>query len=124
MASTNLLDTIDRINVVSWEWNERAPRYGLREGTRSIGVIAQELEQLFPELVVVDDTGYRSVDYGALAAIAIAGVQRLRRELEAVRGPDRKRTRQTTRIIRRRPARRRLAPGSTGANAGARPRSA
>src|SRR5689334_12648249 len=81
----DVLELIDRVRVVSWEWNEAAGSVGLAPGQRSIGVIAQELARVFPELVLTDtEDGYQQVNYGGLAAIAIAGVQQLRRELEAV----------------------------------------
>ena len=84
--SPDVLDRIDRIRVVSWEWNEVARDVGLKPGERSIGVIAQELAEVYPELVSTHETdGYQQVQYDGLAAIAIAGVQQLRRELEAVR---------------------------------------
>ncbi|HEY5927093.1 MAG TPA: tail fiber domain-containing protein [Kofleriaceae bacterium] len=82
----DVLDQIDRIRVVSWEWNDVARDVGLEPGERSIGVIAQELAVIFPELVSTHEVdGYQGVNYGGLAAIAIAGVQQLRRELADVR---------------------------------------
>src|SRR5262245_42948410 len=84
--SPDVLDQIDRIRVVSWEWNDVASDVGLAPGVRSIGVIAQELAAIYPELVSTNEQdGYQQVNYGGLAAIAIAGVQQLRRELEEVR---------------------------------------
>ena len=46
-----------------------------------MGVIAQEIERLFPDLVKAGADGYRRVDYSALAALAIAGVQEVHAEL-------------------------------------------
>jgi hypothetical protein len=84
--SPDVLDQIDRIRVVSWEWNDVAGDVGLKPGDRSIGVIAQELAEIYPELVLTNEQdGYQQVNYGGLAALAIAGVQQLRRELEQVR---------------------------------------
>jgi len=83
--SPDVLDQIDRIRVVSWEWNDVSADVGLKPGDRSIGVIAQELAEIYPELVVThEQDGYQQVNYGGLAALAIAGVQQLRRELEDV----------------------------------------
>jgi hypothetical protein len=83
--SPDVLDKIDRIRVVSWEWNEVAETVGLTPGAKSIGVIAQELAEVFPELVVTtEQDGFKAVNYASLAAIAIAGVQQLRRQVEAL----------------------------------------
>jgi Chaperone of endosialidase len=85
--SPELLERIARVRVVSWEWNETAASFGLTAGGRAIGVIAQEIAEIFPELVVSSaDDEYLRVDYGGLAAIAIAGLQRLQLELDTIRG--------------------------------------
>jgi hypothetical protein len=84
--SPDVLDQIDRIRVVSWEWNDVASDVGLKPGERSLGVIAQELAEIYPELVQTHEVdGYQLVNYGGLAALAIAGIQQLRREHESVR---------------------------------------
>jgi hypothetical protein len=51
---------------------------GLVPGTASVGVVAQEIERIFPELVTVGEDGFRRVDYGGLAALAVLGLQQLR----------------------------------------------
>jgi hypothetical protein len=81
---SDVLDRIDRVRVVSWEWNDAAASVGLEPGRREIGVIAQEIADVFPELVTTDD-GFQHVNYGSIAAIAIAGIQRLRAELADTR---------------------------------------
>lgn len=80
-----MLERLLEIRVVSWEWNDEAAALGLPPGDRRVGVIAQELEKLFPELVKPGADGYRRVDYSALAALAIAGVQELHVELAKLR---------------------------------------
>ena len=37
-----------------------------------IGVIAQEIEKAFPQIVHVDKRGFKSVEYGKISAILIA----------------------------------------------------
>ncbi len=43
--------------------------------TRQIGVIAQEVEPLYPELVVTDSKGYKSVDYTKLTPILLEAIK-------------------------------------------------
>lgn len=64
----NALDNIDKIGTYSYIMK------GSKTKERSIGVIAQELEQAYPELVTVMD-GHLAVAYGPLAAIALKGIQ-------------------------------------------------
>ncbi|HEY1057510.1 MAG TPA: tail fiber domain-containing protein [Limnobacter sp.] len=45
------------------------------------GVIAQEIAQLFPNAVSYDALGFMTVDYGALGAIAAAGVGKLNNQV-------------------------------------------
>jgi uncharacterized coiled-coil protein SlyX len=49
-----------------------------------LGVLAQEVEAVFPELVVTSpDTGYKAVDNPRLGAILVAAVNQLERESAA-----------------------------------------
>ena len=60
------IDTVDGIKFYTWEWNETADQIGV-SGDRTVGVIAQELEAVYPELVVEGSDGYLRVNYGGLA---------------------------------------------------------
>ena len=51
-----------------------------QSGSRKIGVIAQELEQEYPELVATDDNGMKSVAYANLTAVLIEAVKALKSE--------------------------------------------
>ena len=46
----------------------------MREGTQ-LGVIAQEVEQIVPEVVVTDEDGFKSVDYIKLTPVLIEAVK-------------------------------------------------
>ncbi len=53
-------------------------------GQRSIGVIAQEIEAVFPELVVTSgQEGYKAVEYAKLTSVLIEAVKELRSEKDA-----------------------------------------
>lgn len=47
-----------------------------------IGIIAQEVEKVFPELVHTDDAGYKSVEYGNLVAPLIEAVKELNKKVD------------------------------------------
>src|SRR5262249_60432714 len=66
---------IRRIRGVSWRWREDAPLAELagRGGEAQAGVIAQEVQSVFPELVVAGESGYLMVDYGGLAPGLVPG---------------------------------------------------
>lgn len=52
------------------------------EDKKHIGVIAQELEEIYPEIVSTADNGYKSVDYGRLSAVLVEAVKDLKKENE------------------------------------------
>jgi hypothetical protein len=49
---SGVLGKLGQVRAVSFRWNEKASSLGIETGTRQIGVLAQELEQAFPELVI------------------------------------------------------------------------
>jgi hypothetical protein len=62
------------LSGVSYEWREGKP------GTR-YGFIAQQVEEVFPELVSTDDRGYKSVDYIALIPFTVETIKAQQRSI-------------------------------------------
>lgn len=50
--------------------------------TKRLGVIAQEVEEYFPEIVSIDEEGYKSVDYSKLSVICLRVIKDLKRRIE------------------------------------------
>ncbi|HPQ34173.1 MAG TPA: tail fiber domain-containing protein, partial [Tenuifilaceae bacterium] len=50
-----------------------------------IGVIAQELEAVFPELVFTDHEGYKSVAYGKLSAVLLQAIKEQQAEIDELK---------------------------------------
>ena len=69
----NALAKIESIGGYTYEWNDNQSTY---EGS-DIGVIAQEIEAIAPELVIDRETGYKAVKYEKLVAILIEGIKEL-----------------------------------------------
>jgi len=83
---TDVLEKLEQIRGVAFEWNELSVPLGHTPGQRDIGVIAQEVEAVFPELVASSgDDGYKTVDYGRLAAVLIEAIKELKAEVEQLR---------------------------------------
>ena len=57
---------INGVNYYTWEWNDTAKALGAGDQPRS-GVIADELKEIHPDLVIRGDDGYLRVDYAGLA---------------------------------------------------------
>ena len=52
---------------------------------RAYGLIAQDVEQVLPELVVTDDDGFKAVDYSKLPLLTIQAVKELKSENDALK---------------------------------------
>jgi hypothetical protein len=83
---TGALDKISKIRGVSFSWNELYETMGRSTGHREIGVVAQDVEEVLPELVTKwGDDDYRAVDYGRLTAVLIEAVKELKTENKALK---------------------------------------
>jgi hypothetical protein len=51
--------------------------------SQSYGLIAQDVEQVLPELVATDNDGYKAVDYSELPLLTIQAVKELKAENDA-----------------------------------------
>lgn len=76
-AIPNALDRITQIRGVTFDWrHDEFPNMKFKE-TRDMGVIAQEVEKVFPETVQTAKDGYKSVSYPELVAPLIEAVKEL-----------------------------------------------
>ncbi len=83
------LGKVLKLRGVSYYWKNKAEMgadsaYAHNDTEKHIGVIAQEIEQEFPELVKTDHHGYKTVEYSAIAPILIEAVKELKAEKDAL----------------------------------------
>ena len=76
----NALDNIDKLNGVYYKWKD-----GHNGNKRELGVIAQDIQRQFPELIHVGADGFLTVDYPRLTGVLIEGVKELRKENNEIR---------------------------------------
>jgi hypothetical protein len=70
----NPLEKINKIGGYSFDWN--ADKQNIYKG-KDYGVIAQEIEQILPELVENRENGYKAVKYDRLISLLIEGIKDL-----------------------------------------------
>ncbi|HRS18098.1 MAG TPA: tail fiber domain-containing protein [Bacteroidales bacterium] len=71
----NALSKVQQLRGVTYEWKtEEFPEKHFSKGTQ-IGLIAQEVEKVLPELVITDDTGYKAVEYANIVAVLIEAIK-------------------------------------------------
>ena len=75
------LDKIVRLNGIYYQWNEKMTEISGIYGN-SYGVIAQEVQKEFPEMVEMQENGYLAVDYKQLVPVIIEAIKELKQELD------------------------------------------
>ena len=64
------IDKIKQIKGVSFDWNDKSEHTG-----HDIGVIAQDIEKILPEIVATRDNGFKAVRYEKIVALLIEAVK-------------------------------------------------
>ena len=92
----NLKDRTSELFSDSKDMDEKVTKFVAKEkAKRHFGVSAQELQQLFPNLVEEGQDGYLAVNYIELVPVLIRSIQELKQELDEAKGST-ARTRGTT----------------------------
>lgn len=82
MTMETAVARIRKLRGVRWRWREHAPEDA--QALPGVGVIAQEVEAVFPELVVDDPRGFKAVYYPGLIAPLIEAVKELDARLSRI----------------------------------------
>lgn len=84
----NALDKVSQINGVTFQWkktdDEIKQNVHSFEG-KDVGVIAQEIEKVLPEVVITRDNGYKAVKYEKIIPLLIESVKELKAEIEELK---------------------------------------
>ena len=78
------LETVLKMNPVEYDWKEK------RDKAHDIGVIAQEVEELIPEIVkehkdLKTDEPIKTVDYGKMVSVLIKAVQEQQQQINELK---------------------------------------
>ena len=71
---TSSVDKVSELRGVNFEWKD--------SGKKSLGVIAQEIEEVLPELVNETKEGNKTVQYGNMVGLLIEAVKELNEKIE------------------------------------------
>jgi hypothetical protein len=80
----NALDKISKISGNTYDWKEENKIEHGYEGN-DVGVIAQEIEAVLPQLVQTRENGYKAVKYDKLVALLIEGIKEQQTQIEKLR---------------------------------------
>lgn len=78
----NALDKVMKLGGYSFEWNNKLQT--TFKGN-DIGIIAQEVEEVFPEIVTTRENGYKAVKYEKLVPVLIEAIKELKREINSLK---------------------------------------
>jgi hypothetical protein len=75
-----LMSKVMQLRPVSYVWKaDEHPEYHFGN-ERTSGLIAQEVDKVFPETVATDDRGYKAVNYSKLPMMLLQAVKELKEE--------------------------------------------
>ena len=78
------LDKIGEINGYEFDWNDKSPGWA-RERGHDVGVVAQEVQKILPEVVTKRKNGYLGVDYKRIVPLLIESIKELKQEVEELK---------------------------------------
>ena len=81
----NPLDKISKLGGYTFDWKESAKEHGGHLTGHDYGVMADEVEDIFPEMVQTRGDGIRAVKYEKLVPVLIEAVKELKGELDAIK---------------------------------------
>jgi hypothetical protein len=82
---SHVLDQVTALQPVHYSWRAADfPAQHFGDG-RAYGLIAQDVEQVLPELVVTNDDGFKAVDYSELPLLTIQAVKDLKSENDTLK---------------------------------------
>jgi hypothetical protein len=88
----NVISKVVDMRGVHFDWLEDIPQlksYPAKElfyiTGKSIGFIAQEVEKIFPDLVLEDKYGYKNIQYDILVSVGVAAVKENQERINLLR---------------------------------------
>jgi hypothetical protein len=70
---TNALDKVKKLNGVTWEWNDDVNE--VTKTTPTTGLIAQEVQEVLPQVVVERENGYLGLDYSKMMGLLVEAIK-------------------------------------------------
>jgi hypothetical protein len=79
----NPIQKVQKLNGVTWDWNSNADE--LQQSLPNVGVIAQEVEEVLPQLVHDRDNGFKGVDYAKLTGLLIEAIKEQQKQIDELK---------------------------------------
>ena len=81
------LNVLSKLNAVSYDFKDKnePAAAAFRVGGKEIGLLAQEVEKVLPNIVLTDPDGNKLINYTAIIPIMIQSIKELKAEVEALK---------------------------------------
>jgi hypothetical protein len=80
---SNPIQKVQQLKGVTWNWKNEASE--AQKATPAIGVIAQDVEKVLPQLVDTRENGYKAVDYGKLTGLLIEAIKEQQKQIDELK---------------------------------------
>jgi len=77
------LDKVNKIQGIEFDWKEFERIHGNKG--HDVGVIAQEVEKVIPEVVTTRDNGYKAVKYEKIVPLLIEAIKDLSKQVDGLK---------------------------------------
>ena len=77
------LDKVNSIQGIEFDWIEKEEVHG--NSGHDIGVIAQEIEKILPDVVTTRDNGYKAVKYEKIVPLLIEAIKDLSKQVDGLK---------------------------------------
>lgn len=79
--SSNNLDLLSKLKPVTFNWKNLNKKL---DDKKHLGLIAQDVEKVLPEVVISDDNGVKAINYNELIPLLIGGVNELQKIIKSL----------------------------------------
>jgi hypothetical protein len=88
---TQLTDAAEKLMLIRgvyFDWNQSEETGLLLKDGRQIGVIAQDVEKVYPEIVMINDKGYKMVDYTKLTPVLLEAIKEQQQQIDSFKAEN------------------------------------
>jgi hypothetical protein len=78
----NALDKVSKLNGVTWEWNEDVNE--VTKSTPKTGLIAQEVQEVLPQVVVERENGFLGLDYSKMMGLMVEAIKEQQTQIHSL----------------------------------------
>jgi hypothetical protein len=84
----NVLSNLLTLKPVTYQWKiDEFPEMNFTNDVQ-IGLIAQDVEKIFPNLVMTDNNGYKAVSYEKLSVVLLEAIKEQQQEIESYKSEN------------------------------------